>query len=167
MKFIFILILSSIFASHMILNAYGISHIAILKYFSVFASLNSSNISKKNGLSSSTSIENATLSKIDSNKMKGLLIVKTAVNNNNVGNKSPSDFIIHIHANDPSVVSFNGNLSGTSVKLGMGMYGVSEHPIPGYITSYSTDCFGGMMSIDVKYCIITNTYYPPTTSIAK
>ena len=127
---------------------------------------NSSNISKKNE-STSNSIENSALSKINNNKMKGLLIVKILVNNKNVGNKTPSNFIIKIHANDPSIVSFSGNSSGTNVKLGMGMYSVSESIIPDYFTLYSAECFGGMMAIDVKHCIITNTYSPPTSSISK
>ena len=82
----------------------------------------------KNGLSDHQSIGKAPLSKIDNNnnKMNGLLIVKTTVNNKNNGNKLPSDFIINIHANDPSVVSFNGNSSETRIKLSMGMYAVSE-----------------------------------------
>ena len=99
--------------------------------------------------------------------MNGLLIVKILVNNKNVGNKAPSNFIIKIHANDPSVVSFNGNSSGTSIKLSMGMYAVSERQIRGYSTSYSTDCFGGIMSVDTKHCIITNTYTPISNSNIK
>ena len=168
MKFIVILILGIMLPSFTILNTYGIPHIVILKNYPVFASSNSSNMSKKNESSSSNSIENSTLSKIDSNKMKGLLLVKVLVNNKNIGNKSPSNFTIKIHANDPSIVSFTGNSSGTNVKLGMGMYSVSESPIRGFFTLYSADCFGGMMvAFGVKHCIITNTYSPPTSSNSK
>ena len=113
MKFIFIFILS-IFASCMMMNGWETSHIAMLKDFLAYANSNSSNM-LKNGLSDHQLIGKATLSKIDNNKMKGLLIIKTTVNNKNIGNKLPSDFIINIHANDPSVVSFNGNSSGTAV----------------------------------------------------
>ncbi|MBA3750571.1 MAG: hypothetical protein H0X03_06730 [Nitrosopumilus sp.] len=103
-------------------------------------------------------IKNTTLLTTDNNKTKGILIVKVTVNNNEVGNKTPSDFMIKLHANDPSPVSFVGNSSGTEVKLGMGMYGISEFPFPDYNTSYSTDCFGGIMSTETKECIVTNTY---------
>jgi hypothetical protein len=166
MKFIVILLLCIMLDSFTILNTYGIFHFNVLKGYQVFASSNSSNISKKNE-STSKSIENSALSKINNNKMKGLLIVKILVNNKNMGNKAPSNFIIKIHANDPSIVSFAGNSSGTNVKLGMGMYSVSESIIPGYFALYSAECFGGMMTIDVKHCIITNTYSPPTSSISK
>jgi hypothetical protein len=47
------------------------------------------------------------------------------------------------------------------------MYSVSESIIPGYFALYSAGCFGGMMTIDVKHCIITNTYSPSTSSISK
>lgn len=148
------------------MNSWGILHLSRSKDFLAYGSSNSLNM-LKNGLSNETSIGNNTLYKIDNNKMKGLLVVKTTVNNKNIGNKLPSDFIINIHANDPSVVSFNGNSSGTSIKLSMGMYAVSERQIPGYFTTYSTDCFGGIMSIDIKHCVITNTYIPTTNSNTK
>ncbi|HXT83880.1 MAG TPA: hypothetical protein VN704_06055 [Verrucomicrobiae bacterium] len=166
MKFIFIFMLG-IFVLYIKMNSGGdITHLAILKDFLVYGNPNSSNV-LKNGLSDHQSIGKATLSKMDNNKMKGLLVVKTTVNNKNIGNKLPSDFIINIHANDPSVVSFNGNSSGTSIKLSMGMYAVSERQIPGYFTTYSNDCFGGIMSTDTKHCIITNTYTPTTKSNTK
>ena len=163
MKFIVVLLLSIMLSSSTILNTYGIFHFKILKDYRVFASSNSFAISKKNE-SSSNSVENSALSKIDNNKMKGLLIVKILVNNKNVGSKDPSNFIINIHANDPSIVSFNGNSSGTNVKLGMGMYSVSESLITGYFALYSADCFGGMMAVNAKHCTITNTYSTSTSS---
>ncbi len=168
MKFIFILILG-IFVIYITMNSCGgggITHLAILKDFLAYANSNSLNM-LKNGLSNENLKGNNTLSKIDNNKMKGLIVVKTTVNNKNIGNKLPSDFIINIHANDPSVVSFNGNSSGTSIKLSMGMYAVSERQIPGYAITYSNDCFGGIMSIDIKHCVITNTYTPTTNSNTK
>ena len=51
------------------------------------------------------------------------------------GNKSSQDFKVNIHANDPIPSSFDGNSSGTTVKLGMGMYSITESSIPGYISS--------------------------------
>jgi hypothetical protein len=165
MKFIAIILYGIILSSFIIWNIYDIPHFNKAKDSIVYASPNSSHLSKKNEISSNF-IENYTVSKTDNNKMKGLLIVKILVNNN-VGNKTPFDFIINIHANDPSIASFHGNSSGTHVMLGMGMYSVSELPIPGYFSSYSTDCFGGIMAIDIKHCIITNTYSPPHSSISK
>jgi hypothetical protein len=94
----------------------------------------------------------------NNNELKGLLLVKITVDNGGIGNKKPSDFTINIHANDPSIASFPGNSSGTEIKLGMGMYSVSESPIPGYMTSFSPDCFGGIMSVESRSCVITNTY---------
>ena len=167
MKLIFISILC-IFISYIAMNiGGGITHMTTLKDFLVYGNLNSLNLSKKNGLSDHQPTGKATLSKMDNNRMKGLLIVKTTVNNKNIGNKLPADFIINIHANDPSVVSFNGNSSGTNVKLSMGMYAVSQRQIPGYFTTYSNDCFGGIMSVDTKHCSITNTYTPTTNSNIK
>lgn len=92
-----------------------------------------------------------------SNKV-GLLVVIATVDNKNIGNKSPSDFTITVHANDPYPVSFSGNSSGTQVKLNMGMYSISESILPGYFTSFSKDCFGGIMSTIVKNCFIKNTF---------
>jgi hypothetical protein len=85
-------------------------------------------------------------------------MVKITVNNEGIGNKKPSDFTINIHANDPSIASFPGSSSGTEIKLGMGMYSVSQSRIPGYISSFSADCFGGIMSVESRNCVITNTY---------
>ena len=96
--------------------------------------------------------------------VKGLLVVKTIVDNKDIGNKT-SDFKINIHANDPNPISFIGNSSGTNVTLGMGMYSVSQSGNPGYTTSYSSDCFGGIMAAVTKICIITNSYDNLSSSI--
>ena len=84
--------------------------------------------------------------------------MKITVDNEGIGNKKPFDFAIDIHANDPSIASFPGSSSGTEIKLGMGMYSVSQSRIPGYISSFSADCFGGIMSVESRNCVITNTY---------
>ena len=84
--------------------------------------------------------------------------MKIRVNNEDIGNKKPFDFAINIHANDPSFDSFFGNSSGTEIKLSMGMYSVSESPVPPYKPLFSSDCFGGIMSVETKHCVITNTY---------
>lgn len=165
MKFIAtILILSIVLASSMVMSIFGIPYEVKLNIDQLNS--NSSNITKQNELSNN-SIKNATLSSTDNNKLKGLLMVKVVVNNKDIGNKTPSDFTINIHANDPSPTSFAGNSSGTKVKLGMGMYGVSETQFPGYVPSFSIDCFGGIMSVYTKQCIITNIYAATSSTLSK
>ncbi len=159
MKFIVIIILTVVLGSSTILSAFEFQNEVKAKDDQLISNPNSNSSTKvtQNDLSNK-SIKNASLSSIDNNKVKGLLIVKIIVNNRNNGNKTPSDFIINIHANDPSPASFLGNSSGTIVKLGMGMYGVSESLVQGYVPLLSGDCYGGIMSIYAKQCTITNTY---------
>jgi hypothetical protein len=102
---------------------------------------------------------------INGSGVKGLLVVKVIVNNKDMGNKTSSDFKINIHANDPIPVSFIGNSNGTNVKLGMGMYSVSQSAFPGYVTTYSSDCFGGIMAAVTKMCVITNDYDNSSPSV--
>jgi len=117
------------------------------------------NAAKGDALENNTdSFGNSSSFSPNSNESKGLLLVKITVNNEGTGNKKPSDFTISIHANDPSIASFPGSSSGTEIKLGMGMYSVSESHIPGYVSSFSVDCFGGIMSVETRNCVITNTY---------
>jgi hypothetical protein len=118
-----------------------------------------SNSVKQNGSENNTDpYGNSSSFSSNSNESKGWLMVKITVNNEGIGNKKPSDFTINIHANDPSIASFLGSSSGTEIKLGMGMYSVSQSRIPGYISSFSADCFGGIMSVESRNCVITNTY---------
>ncbi len=167
MKFIAtILILSIVLASSMVVSMFGIPNEVKLNIDQPNSNSNSSNITKQNDLSNN-SIKNATLTSTENNKINGLLMVKVVVNNKDIGNKTPSDFTINIHANDPSPTSFAGNSSGTKVKLGMGMYGVSETQFPQYVPSFSIDCFGGIMSVYTKQCIITNTYTTTSSALSK
>lgn len=107
------------------------------------------NFITKNPLYSSTN---------NSSSIEGLLNVVVLVDNKGIGNKSSSDFNITVHANNPDPSSFSGRISGTNIKLGMGMYSVSENHLKDYIPYYSSDCFGGIMSNLIKKCIITNIY---------
>ena len=108
------------------------------------------------------SLQNQTLSPAAgvNNKMQGTLIVTKKVINEGDGNsKQPSDFTIKIHGNNPSPSLFPGNSSGTSVKLDMGMYSVTESGPSGYNSTSSMDCSGAIMSVvEIVKCDITNTY---------
>jgi hypothetical protein len=92
------------------------------------------------------------------NHSQGMLIVIKKVINEGGGNSRPSDFLIKIHGNNASPSSFQGNSSGTIVKLDMGMYSVTESGPSGYNATSSMDCSGAVMSVGVKHCYITNTY---------
>jgi Prealbumin-like fold domain len=92
------------------------------------------------------------------NNLQGILIVTKKVINEGGGNSRPSDFIIKIHGNNASPSSFQGNSSGTVVKLDMGMYSVTESGPSGYNATSSMDCSGAVMSVETKQCYITNSY---------
>jgi hypothetical protein len=98
------------------------------------------------------------------NQVQGTVIVTIKVVNEGGGNKKPSDFTITIHGNDPSPSSFAGNSSGTHVKLHTGMYSITETGPSGYNFTSSGDCSGGMMSVEIKNCTITNIYSKPGVS---
>ena len=92
------------------------------------------------------------------NPVQGILIVTEKVVNEGGGNKKPSDFTITVHGNNPFPRTFQGNSSGTAVKLQMGMYSVTQTKPSGYNSTFSEDCPDGMMSVETKNCTITNTY---------
>ena len=48
---------------------------------------------------------------------KGVMIVKVTTLNGENGRNFSSDFTVNIHANDPVPDTFEGNVSGTTVKL--------------------------------------------------
>ena len=93
------------------------------------------------------------------NPVQGTLIVTEKVVNEGGGNnKKPSDFTITVHGNNPSPSSFPGSSAGTAVKLQMGMYSVTEAGPPGYNSTLSGDCSGGIMSVEIRNCTITNMH---------
>jgi hypothetical protein len=110
------------------------------------------------------SAENKTSSLPSNNQVQGIVIVTKKVINEGGGSKKPSDFTITIHGNDPLPSSFPGSSSGTTVKLHMGMYSVTETGPSGYNSSLSDDCSGGVMSVETKKCTITNIYSKPVVS---
>ena len=86
---------------------------------------------------------------------QGTLIVTVKIVNK-LAKLVPSDVRVTIHGNDPMPSSFRGNISGTPVRLHMGMYSVTAIGPSGYAPAYSGDCSGGMMSVHTKKCIITD-----------
>lgn len=90
-----------------------------------------------------------------SGKDQGTLIVTVKIVNK-LAKLVPSDVRLTIHGNDPMPSSFRGNISGTPVRLHMGMYSVTAVGPSGYAPAYSGDCSGGMMSVHTKKCIITD-----------
>jgi len=122
--------------------------LAISMLLTALSSFNYAKSTTQNKTSASPSI----------NDIYGTLIVTNKVINEGGGNKRPSDFTINIHANDPFPSSFRGSLFGIPVKLHMGMYSVTETSLPGYNSTLSDDCSGGIMSVQTKKCIITNFY---------
>ena len=90
-----------------------------------------------------------------SGKDQGTLIVTVKIVNE-LAKLEPSDVRVTIHGNDPMPSSFRGNISGTPVRLHMGMYSATATGPSGYAPAYSGDCSGGMMSVETKKCIITD-----------
>lgn len=122
-----------------------------LAIFMLLTSLNSFNYAK-------SITQNKTTGSPSTNDIYGTLIVTNKVINEGGGNKRPSDFTINVHANDPFPSSFHGSSSGIPVRLHMGMYSVTETSLPGYNSTMSDDCSGGIMSVQTKKCIVTNFY---------
>ncbi|MFL6375913.1 MAG: hypothetical protein ACJ72R_00425 [Nitrososphaeraceae archaeon] len=86
------------------------------------------------------------------------VVKKVTSNDGSSGTKKPSDFTITVTGNDPSPSSFSGSSSGTSVTLRPGTYKVTEDDnIPGYTTSYSSECSGTAKGGRIQ-CTITNEY---------
>ena len=97
------------------------------------------------------------------NLVQGTLIVTAKVLNEGGGNKKPSDFHNNRAWQYSSPSSFHGSSAGTPVKLQMGMYSVTEVGPPGYNSTLSGDCSGGMMSVETRNCTITNMYSKDST----
>jgi hypothetical protein len=163
--------LAAYLALHVILTIFALVLITVASA-SIYAKSNdnlSSPLNTKIGVGVARPNQNDIIRISDENKMSlaspssinqihGTLIVTQKVINEGGGNKKPSDFMINVHGNDPSPSSFPGNSSGTSVKLHMGMYSITETGPAGYNTSWSDDCSGGMMSSETRKCIITNMF---------
>ena len=104
------------------------------------------------------STENNTAPSSNNQKNGTLIVTKDVINQSGGNNKNPSDFTITVHGNNPSPSSFPGSSSGTTVKLQMGMYSVTETGPSGYNSTLTGDCSGGMMSVETKKCNIANSF---------
>ncbi|HEV2192378.1 MAG TPA: YncE family protein [Nitrosopumilaceae archaeon] len=79
----------------------------------------------------------------------------------NGGNRSASDFMIHVRATPQATPpDFRANLAGTVVRVLPGGYDVTEDAVSGYIQSFGPDCkMGSITSLGQhKICTITNTF---------
>ena len=164
MKLFFIPVLVVILIASIIeANFSSLSNTAILSYnfLPLSYSQQEQEIIKEQKVISNKSNQNKTSAVAIDNKVQGTLIVITEVNNEDGGSSKPSDFIIKIHGNNPSINSFPGNSLGTRVKLDMGMYSVTESGHSNYNSSYSMDCSGALMSVKTIKCEIINTYIKP------
>jgi hypothetical protein len=117
-----------------------------------FSKTNQIDLAGKRGIDNSSST-------LGTEESKGVLIVKVTTLNGEQGRNFSSDFTVNIHANDPVPDVFKGNVSGTVVKLSMGMYSVTISSIPNYNSSFSSDCNGGIMKVETKNCNIVMTYF--------
>lgn len=148
-------LVSILMASLVTLSCFGSELDAKLKndtsYGAHFSITNQSDLESKhstNNLSSTLTTE----------QNKGVLIVKVTTINGEYGMNTSSDFTVNIHANDPVPETFKGNTSETVVKLSMGMYSVTTSSTPHYNSSFSSDCNGGIMKVETKYCNIVIAY---------
>lgn len=91
----------------------------------------------------------------------GTLIVINNVINDNGGTAAAGDFTMNVTGVNPSSATFAGSLAGTYVTLDEGAYAVTETPVSGYTTTYSTDCTGTMATGTTMTCTVTNDDIAP------
>jgi hypothetical protein len=92
-----------------------------------------------------------------------LIVIKNVVNDNN-GTSTPSEFTFSVTGTNPTVTSFAGSSTGTSITLDPGSYAVTEASSTGYNAAYSADCTGTIVAGETKTCTVTNDdIAPPTT----
>jgi hypothetical protein len=95
-----------------------------------------------------------------------LTVVKHVVNNFG-GTAVASNFTMNVSAVNPSLASFAGSESGTTISLDAGLYTVSEIIVSGYSLSLSADCSGSIAAGQTKTCTITNSDIAPTITVNK
>jgi predicted ribosomally synthesized peptide with SipW-like signal peptide len=88
-----------------------------------------------------------------------LTVYKNVINDDEVQGDEDleaADFTINVSGTNPNPSSFPGNENGTVVTLEPGSYSVSEDPVVGYNTTFSTDCSGSIAAGETKSCTVTN-----------
>jgi hypothetical protein len=99
----------------------------------------------------------------------GTLNVYMLVNNTTGHNYVPANFTISVTGNNPSVTSFQGSPSGTTVLLNAGSYSVSAAGQHGYTPSYSAGCNNAVAGGQTQTCVVTMSYtggsVVPTTTV--
>jgi len=92
-----------------------------------------------------------------------LTVIKKVVNDDN-GTKLPSDFTMNVTAVNPSMNSFAGNSTGTTIFVDPGSFTVGETSVSGYTMTLSSDCSGTVAAGDSKTCTVTNNDNEPVPS---
>jgi hypothetical protein len=68
-----------------------------------------------------------------------------------------ANFTIQVTGNNPTPANFLGSATGTDVTLGPGTFNVTETALPGFTTTFSSDCSGNITAGQHLTCTITNT----------
>jgi hypothetical protein len=68
-----------------------------------------------------------------------------------------ANFTIQVIGNNPTPANFLGSATGTDVTLGPGTFNVTETALPGFTTTFSSDCSGNITAGQHLTCTITNT----------
>jgi hypothetical protein len=96
--------------------------------------------------------------------------VSVNVQNRYGGTRSPSDFVITVSGQNPSVTTLNGSVGTTQVSMGPGSYSINVATLGGYGASRSEGCSGTINAGEYRSCVITvsdssyyqgGTYYNP------
>jgi prealbumin domain-containing protein len=96
-----------------------------------------------------------------------LKVIKQVMNDSG-GTAKAGDFTMYVNGNNPDRASFNGEESGTTVKLDAGNYNVTEGSVTGYTQiGASPDCSGTIAAGETKTCTITNHDQPATLIVKK
>jgi hypothetical protein len=128
---------------------------SVLPFKSAILYVNDINSTETDSMNKKSLVSDTSFIQQSAGKDQGILRVTVKIVNNPV-QLTPSDVRVTIHGNDPIPSSFRGNISGTLVRLHMGMYSATAIGPAGYAPVFSGDCSGGIMSIEIKKCVITD-----------
>ena len=104
---------------------------------------------------------------ITNNDQPGTLIVKKHVIDDNGGQLHANDFTMSVTAGHPSLSSFPGSESGTTVTVDAGSYSVDEGALSGYTKTLGAGCSGTIANGQTKTCTITNDDQPAHLIVIK